>query len=72
MSKRGVKIGVARGSELPDPNSLLQGSGKVHRHVPLHEIGDLKHPGLKTILETGVDAWRKRTESTRSPKRQLK
>ena len=33
LSKTGVKIGLFRGSELPDPKGLLRGSGKVHRHV---------------------------------------
>jgi hypothetical protein len=63
LSKRGVKVGIARGSELPDPEGLLQGSGKVHRHVPLQEMDDLKQPGLKRLLEAGLAAWQQRTRS---------
>ena len=33
VNQKGVKLGVARGSSLPDPNGLLQGTGKANRHV---------------------------------------
>src|SRR6516164_4413568 len=62
LSKTGVKIGIARGSELPDPKHLMQGSGKVHRHVPLQTIADLKQPGLKPLLKAALSAWKKRNE----------
>ena len=41
LSRTGVKLGIARGSELPDPKQLMQGSGKVHRHVQLRTTADL-------------------------------
>jgi hypothetical protein len=28
-----VKIGLVRGNELDDPHGLLEGRGKVHRHL---------------------------------------
>ncbi len=31
LSRKGVKLGIVRGAELPDPKQLMQGSGKVHR-----------------------------------------
>lgn len=34
-SKKGVKLGFYRGSELQDPARLLTGTGKVHRYVEL-------------------------------------
>ncbi len=54
LSRAGVKVGIVRGSELPDPNGLLQGSGKVHRHVALKSVADLKQPALKRLLKTAV------------------
>jgi hypothetical protein len=62
LSRKGVKIGVARGSELPDPKHLLEGSGKVHRHVPLQSPADLKRPGLKTLVTAALKAWKARTK----------
>lgn len=35
ISPSGVKLGIVGGVELPDPHSLLEGSGKTHRHVVL-------------------------------------
>jgi len=61
MSKTGVKVGIARGTELPDPHQLLQGSGKVHRHVQLRNVADVSNPGLKQLLEAALAAWRQRT-----------
>jgi hypothetical protein len=69
LSQREVKIGVARGTELPDPSGLLQGSGKVHRHVPIRELADLRQPGLKPLLEAGVTAWKQRSAIDKSRKR---
>ena len=43
LSRKGVKLGIVRGSELPDPKQLLEGSGKVHRFVQLNAPADLKH-----------------------------
>jgi hypothetical protein len=57
-----VKLGIVRGSELPDPKRLMQGSGKVHRYVQLRSIADLKQPGLRPLLKAGLAAWRKRSE----------
>jgi hypothetical protein len=61
LSKGGVKLGLFRGAELPDPKGLLEGSGKVHRHVPLVDAADLRRPGLKRLLRAAARAARART-----------
>ena len=63
LSKNGLKLGISHGSELPDPKQLMQGSGKVHRHVQLRTNNDLKQPGLKPLLEAALAAWKKRNEN---------
>ena len=60
MSKTGVKLGIFRGSELPDPKHLMAGEGKVHRHVQLRSAADLEQPGLKALLKAALQAWRAR------------
>jgi len=72
LSQTGVKVGIARGSELSDPTHLLQGSGKVHRHVQLRSVADVANPGLKQLLEAAVAAWRERSEASRGPARPRK
>lgn len=61
MSQTGVKLGIVRGAELPDPKRLMAGAGKVHRHVQLRSVDDIKKPGLKALLRAASSAWRKRT-----------
>jgi hypothetical protein len=61
LSKKGIKIGLNRGAELNDPEGLLAGSGKVHKYFQIHQIHDLEHPGLQTLLLQGWQAWKKRT-----------
>lgn len=63
MNQTGVKLGIFRGSELPDPKHLMAGTGKVHRHVPLRSVDDLKRPGLNQLLKAALAAWRKRNRA---------
>jgi hypothetical protein len=37
-TKAGVNLGIAYAMELPDPKKLLEGTGKVHRHVKLKAV----------------------------------
>jgi hypothetical protein len=60
LSRTGVKLGIARGAEIPDPKRLMGGSGKVHRLVRLRSIADLKRPGLKPLLKAALAAWQER------------
>ena len=55
-SKTGVKLGVVRGAQLPDPNGLLEGAGKLHKYVQIAEPSDLKHPGIAALLKAGKKA----------------
>jgi hypothetical protein len=61
LSKTGVKLGLFRGAELPDPKKLMAGAGKVHRHVQLRSPADLERPGLKALLQVALKAWRARS-----------
>jgi hypothetical protein len=71
MSRTGVKLGVVRGAELPDPKHLLTGRGKVHRHVQLRSVADLRRAGLAQLLRDALAAWRSRhvADFSQSPER---
>lgn len=51
LSQSGVKLGLNKGADLKDPQGLLRGSGKVHRHVQLQSPKDLKQTGLKALVD---------------------
>src|SRR5262245_33163491 len=46
LSKTGVKLGLAYGATLPDPDHLTAGSGRVHRFVQVRVSSDLRQPSL--------------------------
>ncbi|OLT19907.1 hypothetical protein BJF78_10035 [Pseudonocardia sp. CNS-139] len=47
---RWVNLGVVDGIDLPDPQRLLQGSGRRHRYVRITRPSDLDQPGLLELL----------------------
>ena len=59
--KAGVNLGFYRATELPDPEGLLEGTGKLHRHVKLKADQDLDCPALRTLLGAAHDAYKKRS-----------
>jgi hypothetical protein len=56
-AKTWVTLGIGWGAELPDPQNLIEGTGKVHRHVKLKTESDLKVPALEALLKAGVARW---------------
>ena len=61
LSKTGVKIGIPYGASLEDPGHLLAGAGKVHRHVAIRGLAELKEPALRALLKKAFSAWETRT-----------
>jgi len=59
FNQKGVKLGIAGGSALPDPRKLLQGTGKSHRHVVIETPADLRTPGLRPLVRAALAAWKK-------------
>jgi hypothetical protein len=55
-NQKGVTLGIGWGTELPDPQKLLEGTGKVHRHVKVKSQSDLEVPALKALLEAALEA----------------
>jgi hypothetical protein len=66
-SKKGVKLGVVRGPQIPDPAGLLEGPGKKHRYVAFSDASDLDRPGLQSLLRAAVAVLRDgKTNTVRS------
>lgn len=49
-----VALGFNYGSELPDPDGILEGSGKLMRHVKIKTNDDLKNPAITAMLRKAV------------------
>jgi hypothetical protein len=62
-SQKGVKLGIVRGAEMADPDGLMEGTGKRHRHVVLTTLSDLEKPGLKPLLVAAVADWKAKSKT---------
>jgi hypothetical protein len=52
---RWINLFFLHGVGLPDPKRLLQGNGKVVRHVVLKEAEDLDDPAIRELMAHAVD-----------------
>ena len=50
VGKEHVTFAFMRGAALPDPEKLLEGTGKGVRHVKLRSVADVKKPGVKKLI----------------------
>jgi hypothetical protein len=56
-----VNIGFFRGAELSDPKHLLEGTGKVMRHVKLRPERDLDAAALTKLIQMAYRDMKRRT-----------
>ena len=52
--KAHVNLGFNYGAELQDPDGLLEGTGKLFRHVKIKSEDDVKNPALRKLLQQAV------------------
>lgn len=57
-SKTMMKIGLYKGTELPDPAGLLKGTGKVHKYIEIKTAADLQNPAVAALLAEGLKAYK--------------
>ncbi|MBY0312606.1 MAG: DUF1801 domain-containing protein [Phycisphaerales bacterium] len=53
-TKIGINLALP-GSELPDPEELLEGTGKVMRHVKLRSVDDAKRDGIRDLIRLAAE-----------------
>ena len=49
-----VNLGFNRGAALPDPQGVLQGSGKQVRHIKIQTPHDLEKPWLRRYIRAAI------------------
>jgi hypothetical protein len=60
-----VNLGFNHGAYLPDPDGLLEGTGKHIRHLRLTRLEDLRRPHLRRFLRAALAHMRGRGGSAR-------
>ena len=59
-----VNLGFNRGTELSDPKGILQGSGKLIRHLRIDSIDDMNNPPAKSLILDAVKLGRAMAEDS--------
>ena len=52
---RHINLGFPRGSTLPDPNSVLEGDGKVMRHIKFASERDLERSFVRRYIHASIE-----------------
>jgi hypothetical protein len=50
-----VNLGFNRGALLPDPNGVLEGTGKLIRHITIRSEKDLNRSLVRRYLQTAIE-----------------
>ena len=69
VGKNHVTFGFLRGTSLPDPANLLEGTGKNLRHVKLRSLDDLRKPALKKLIQAAARLNKKEPMEGMKPKK---
>lgn len=59
-SKKGLKLGFYNGVDLPDPENLLKGNGKISRYIEIKSQEDINTKSLTTLLKEALKAYKTR------------
>ena len=60
-SKKGLKLGFNKGPELPDPDKMLEGTGKTSRYVVISSDEIIKSKSLKALINESFKAYKQRS-----------
>lgn len=50
-----VNLGFMKGANMPDPDGLLEGTGKQMRHAKVREPADLESPEIRALVERSIE-----------------
>jgi len=59
-SKKGLKLGFYKGTEILDPHQLLKGTGKLSRYIEIKSGEQINSPVVKQLLEDALAAYKQR------------
>ncbi len=58
-SKKGLKLGFNRGTELSDPDKILQGKGKISRYIEIKSEEQINSKAIKDLLVSALSNYKK-------------
>jgi len=58
-TKKGLKLSFNRGTKLPDPENLLEGTGKISRYVVIQSEDQINSAALKALISAALTVYQK-------------
>ena len=55
VMKDHINLGFHRGTDLSDPQRILEGTGKQMRHIKVRNMADVLHPAIRTYLQEACE-----------------
>ena len=52
--KQWITFGISHAATLPDPSKLLEGKGKVHRHIKLRSRAEVEAPAVRQLVDAAL------------------
>lgn len=49
-----LNLGFNKGTLIPDPHSLLTGTGKLIRHIPIEKPADFSNEKVKALIQSAI------------------
>lgn len=49
-----VNLGLLRGTQLADPDGLMEGTGATMRHVKVRAVDEVQRPALRALIEAAL------------------
>lgn len=50
-----LNLGFNKGTLISDPNNLLQGTGKLIRHIPIEKKEDYRNDKIEQLIKSAID-----------------
>ena len=54
-----INLGFYQGADLPDPNRMLEGTGKKLRHIKIRSVDECEQPPIRDLITAATDERKK-------------
>lgn len=65
-SRKGLKLGFYKGVDLPDPDKLLEGTGKISRYIEIKSEQQITSEAIKALLANALTAYKQRVATVKN------
>ena len=60
--RKGLKLAFYKGVELPDPEGLLEGTGKISRYINITSDKQINPTAIEQLIENALEAYKERVK----------